>query len=131
VRRKFIYSLDGDEGAAFPRTSIPVEATDSERHISVPFNQMFLFPQGPMSYFPESVKDMIAQLLSSLRQLVKHIEVLATEEEIIQYLNLQQPILLASDGGAIPGRASYGWMLQIGTTPIAKGKCQRQRTNIW
>jgi hypothetical protein len=30
--------------------------------------------------------------------------------------------LIASDGGAIPGRASYGWILQIGPTQIAKGK---------
>jgi hypothetical protein len=47
---------------------------------------------------------------------------MATEEEITRCLDLQQPILLASNGGAILGRASYGWILQIGTTQIAKGK---------
>jgi hypothetical protein len=123
VRRKFIYSLEGEEGVAFPRTSIPVDATISERHISVPFSQMFPFPHATIPNFPESVKDMIAQLPPSLvKQLVKHVEVLATEDETVQYVDQQQPILLASNGGAIPGRASYGWILQIGTTPIAKGK---------
>jgi hypothetical protein len=29
---------------------------------------------------------------------------------------------MASDGGAIPGRASYGWIIQMGTTKLAKGK---------
>jgi hypothetical protein len=47
---------------------------------------------------------------------------MAREEEMASYIQLQQPILLASDGGAIPGRASYGWIIQIGSKQIAKGK---------
>jgi hypothetical protein len=40
-----------------------------------------------------------------------------------QCLNQQQPIGLACDGGACPGKASYyGWILQIGDTEIVKGK---------
>jgi hypothetical protein len=64
---------------------------------------------------------MIGQLLPSLRRLMVNVEVLATEEVITHCLDLQQPIWLASDGGAIPRRASFGWILQIGNTPIAKG----------
>jgi hypothetical protein len=37
-------------------------------------------------------------------------------------LDQQQTIRVASDGGAYPGRASFGCILQIGETEIAKGK---------
>jgi hypothetical protein len=40
----------------------------------------------------------------------------------MQCLQAKQIIRIASDGGAIPGRASYGWIIQIGATPIVKGK---------
>ncbi len=65
---------------------------------------------------------MICQLPSRLRSLVEHVEQLATDEEITQCLEANQIIRIASDGGAIPGRASYGWIIQIGSTEIAKGK---------
>jgi hypothetical protein len=65
---------------------------------------------------------MIEQLPASLHSLVEHVEVLASERIIMNLLSEQQPIRLASDGSAIPGRASYGWILQIGAIPIAKGK---------
>jgi hypothetical protein len=47
---------------------------------------------------------------------------LASKETIINCFASQQPVYLASDGGAIPGWASYGWILQLGTTQIARGK---------
>jgi hypothetical protein len=45
-------------------------------------------------------------------------------------LGKTQPILLASNGGAIPGRVLYGWMLQIGNTQIVKGKRKNKWHNI-
>jgi hypothetical protein len=123
VRRKFIYSLVGKEVTDFPRTNFPVEAAISDRHISVPFTQMFPFPAyATTPTQPEMVKDMIEQLPSSLHHLLKNVEVLVSKAEIVQQLDQQQSILLARDGTAIPGRASYGWIRQIGTTQIAKGK---------
>jgi hypothetical protein len=65
---------------------------------------------------------MIQQLPPSLKSLVEHREVLASKEDTNRCLEQQQQIYLASDGGAIPGQASYGWILQIGDTQIAKGK---------
>jgi hypothetical protein len=65
---------------------------------------------------------MIKELHPSLQALVKHVERLATDTEIETCLAAKQIICIASDGGAIPGRASYGWIIQIGQTPIAKGK---------
>jgi hypothetical protein len=105
-----------------PHESFPVKAIATTRHFSVPSTQMFLFPRSPTIHYPETVNGMICQLPPSLQHLVNNIKVLVTEEEITRYLNLQQPILLASDGCAIPGRASYGWILQIGSMQIAKGK---------
>jgi hypothetical protein len=65
---------------------------------------------------------MVQQLPLSLERLVEQVEVLASQEEISLCLQRQQQIYLASDGGAIPGRASYGWIIQIGKTKTAKGK---------
>jgi hypothetical protein len=47
---------------------------------------------------------------------------MAPEETIEQCLQQQEPIYIASVGGAIPGRASFKWILQIGSIKIAKGK---------
>jgi hypothetical protein len=65
---------------------------------------------------------MILQLHRSLQTLVRTVERVATEEELLQCIASRQIIRIASGGGAISGRASYGWILQIGNTPIAKGK---------
>jgi hypothetical protein len=70
-----------------------------------------------------SMKDMIRQLPASLQQLsLDNIEVMVLEYNITRCIHLQQPIRLASNGGVIPGRASYGWILQIGNAQVAKGK---------
>jgi exonuclease III len=122
VRRKFRYEKDGAATPTIPRESIPVEATETMRHYIVPFTQMFPFPVYPVLNSPETITHRIMQLTPSIQKLVENVERLVTETVITRCLDLQQPILLASDGGAIPGRASYGWVLQIGTTLIAKGK---------
>jgi hypothetical protein len=122
IRRKFLYSKEGEAATLLPHDSFPVEATETDQHFSVPFNQMFVFPQSQIPCHPESVKDMIRQLPNSLRQLVTNVTVMASKAATTRYLQLQQPIFLASDGGAIPGRASYGWIIQIGEHQIARGK---------
>jgi hypothetical protein len=47
---------------------------------------------------------------------------MASERDITQCLTQQQPIFITSDDSAISGRASDGWIIQIGTTQIAKRK---------
>jgi hypothetical protein len=122
ISRKFLYSKEGEAATLLPHDSFPMEATGTDQHFSVPFTQMFAFPQAQIPCHPESVKDMIRQLPNSLQQLVTNVTVMASEAATTIYLQLQQPIFLASDGGAIPGRASYGWIIQIGEHQIAKGK---------
>jgi hypothetical protein len=65
---------------------------------------------------------MIRQLHPSLKSLVQTVEQLATEAKIINVIESKQTIRITSNRGAIPGRASYGWILQIGDIQIAKGK---------
>ncbi len=65
---------------------------------------------------------MIRQLHPSLKQLVQNVDQIATEADLLQSIASKETIRIASDGGAIPGRASYGWVIQIGDTQIAKGK---------
>jgi hypothetical protein len=65
---------------------------------------------------------MIRQLHPSLKQLVQNVDRIATEADLLQSIASKETIRIASDGGAIPGRASYGWVIQIGDTQIAKGK---------
>jgi hypothetical protein len=97
-----------------------VEATTSLSHYGVSFQQIFHFPTNEEERYPESISDMIKQLPESLQRLVDNIETLVTETEATQCLQLQQPIRLEGKGG-YPGRASYGWILQIGDTKIAQG----------
>ena len=44
------------------------------------------------------------------------------EPQMAAALATPLPILLASDGGAVPGRGSFGWVLQVGSTILARGK---------
>jgi hypothetical protein len=46
------------------------------------------------------------------------VETLSADPELTQILQADQILRL----GAIPRRESYGWIIQIGNTPIAKGK---------
>jgi hypothetical protein len=61
------------------------------------------------------------QLPESIQRLVNNVELMATETEVKWCLDNQQPLRLASGGGAYPGRASYGWIIQLGDSPVAKG----------
>ena len=122
VRRKFQFARRGTIVPCVPEESIPVDVTATATHQQVAFSQMFPLPSRPEILPATNIKEMIDQLPKSLQQLVNHIETMASEEDVNRCLQLQHPIYLASDGGAIPGRASYGWILQIGDTKIARGK---------
>jgi hypothetical protein len=54
--------------------------------------------------------------------LVQNVEQLVSEEIIQQCLERQEILYIASNSGAIPSRTSFGWIIQLGTTQIAKGK---------
>jgi hypothetical protein len=122
VRRKFRYFKEGTETPEIPTLSIPVEAEESATHFLVPYTQMFVFPRKTYPNCPDTIRHRINQLPTSLKQLVDNVEVLASDEAIQECFDAQQHIRLASDGGAIPGRASFGWILQVGDVQIAKGK---------
>jgi hypothetical protein len=105
-----------------PNEYIPVEPERNQNHYQVLFHQIFPFPHETTKHYPEKVANMISQLHPSLWDLVGHIKSPATEQEFTTSLEANQIICIASDGGAIPGRVSYGWKIQIGNTPIAKEK---------
>jgi hypothetical protein len=122
VRRNLLFMPCSTQVTDLPCDSIPVEPLKSAQHYQVNYNQIFPYPHQPTKCAPERIWDMIRQLPPSLRNLVQHVQSLATEQEIETCLQANQTIRIASDGGAIPGRASYGWILQIGAIQIAKGK---------
>jgi hypothetical protein len=99
-----------------------VEPKSTPRDYQVPFAQIFPFPQELIAPEPEMVPQMINDLPPSLKALLTNVKPLATPHEIQQSLDSNHIIRMAINGGAIPGRASYGWILQIGNTPITKGK---------
>jgi hypothetical protein len=105
-----------------PQEKFPIEPIHHPDHFSVPYNQIYPWPTPTLVPPPTTIQEMTAQLPDSLRHLVAHTEALATIYTAIHCLNLKQPIRLACDGGAFPGRASYGWILQIGDTKIFRGK---------
>jgi hypothetical protein len=88
----------------------------------VQFKEIFTFPKQDYGHTPEFLYHCIQELPDSLHQLLTHVDRLVPMQTIEACLARQEPIYLASDGGAIPGQASFGWILQIGTTQIAKAK---------
>jgi hypothetical protein len=102
-----------------------VAATIYPRLIGVPFHQIFRFLTSSEQLYPESLFDRINQELESIQQLLDHVEEMVTKTVATQNLDLQQPIRVASDSGAFPGRSSYGWIIQIGKTKVARERDQR------
>jgi hypothetical protein len=87
------------------------------------------FPQEPPNFDPEIVRQMIRLLPPSLKSLVENVEYIATVDTIMQCLQSKQIIHTTSDGGAIPGRASYmdGSSKSAGH-PLQKGKVPHKAT---
>jgi hypothetical protein len=108
VRRQFRFSREGNASPQMPTASFPIKATKYPLHLGVPFHQIFPFPITPVIPTPGTIGEMKTQLPKSLFRLVEHTESLTNIPTALHCLNLQQPIRLACDGGAYPGRASYG-----------------------
>jgi hypothetical protein len=102
---------EGQVTLKIPCEYFPVELTHNTQHTNVSFYQIFPFPQEPPDYNPEKVHQMIRLLLPSLKSLLENVERLATNDTIMQCLQSKQIMRIASDGGAIPGRASFGWII--------------------
>ena len=119
---EFFFACIGTIVPSIPKDSFPVDVTSMTTHQRVAFTQMSPFPTVTELLPTTTVSQLIEQVPPSLQQLVKHVHTMAHDGEIHRWLELQQPIYLTSDGSAIPGRASYGWILQIGSMKIARGK---------
>ena len=122
LRRQFHFATEGTDVNQLPMQCFPVEAILHSRHISVSFHQIYPFPSRPAGNRPENLCHFRMELHSSLQRLVDHAELLVSEERVSHGLSQNQPLRLASDGGAFPGRASFGWVIQLGNTRIARGK---------
>jgi predicted transcriptional regulator len=103
-----------------PHNSFPVEPSTTNNHYVVPFNQIFRFITNLLEPHPENISDMIKQSPTGIQRLMDNMEILESEIEVTKRLTGQQPICLASNGGAYLGKASYSWILQIGDSPVAK-----------
>jgi hypothetical protein len=121
-RRHALFEQEGTPVEETSHNCFPVEALSGAHHLQVQFKEVFPFPKQDYGHDPEFFRHRIQELPESLRQLLTHVERLATKETIKACLDRHRPIYLASDGGAIPGHASFGWIIQIGTTKIAKAK---------
>jgi hypothetical protein len=53
---------------------------------------------------------------------LQDIDLAMTEQALAKLLEMPTPIYLTSDGGAVPGKGSFGWVIQVGDTIIACGK---------
>jgi hypothetical protein len=94
--------------------AIPVR-TRNGRQQQIPFTQLYPFPRPMIEHGePETVRHMIRHLHPSLKSLVQTVEQLATKAEIVNVIASRKFILIPSNSGAIPGRALYAWILQIG-----------------
>ena len=58
-----------------------------------------------------SIHDRILELQESHQQLLQGLDLVVSEQELAKIVAEQVPMLLALDGGAVPGRGSYGWVL--------------------
>jgi hypothetical protein len=71
---------------------------------------------------PDSIYDRIAKQPTSHQELLQNVELSMDKNELATTLAEKAPVWLASDGGAVPGRGSYGWVLRVGQRIIARGK---------
>jgi hypothetical protein len=108
--------------AKTPQNCFPVTAASGIQYLQVQLKELFPFPRCDYGHATEFIHLCIQALPNSLQQLPHHVERLVPEETIDSCFSRKEPIYLARDGGAIPGQASFGWFLQIGTAQIAKGK---------
>jgi hypothetical protein len=70
----------------------------------------------------DSIYDLIVAQPTSRQEFHQNIESSINKTAIADLLASLAPILLASDGGSVPGWGSLGWVFQVGNHIIARGK---------
>jgi hypothetical protein len=85
-------------------------------------NETFLTPTIVSEATPTTLQDWIRLQPQSHQELLQEVELAADKNTITELLANPAPILLASNGGAVPGRGLFGWVLQMGNQIIARGK---------
>jgi hypothetical protein len=83
IRQQFRFHLEGQVTLEIPRDHFPVEPIHNTHHTTVPFNQIFPFPQEPPNYLPETERQMIQLLPPNLKSLVENVERLTTDPVIM------------------------------------------------
>jgi hypothetical protein len=122
TRRTTRYALQGERVTTIPLTSQPVEVDTTKDGYVIQGIETFLAHPPVSEATPATLQDWIRLQPQSHQELLQEVELAADETEIAELLAKPAPILLASDGGAVPGRGSFGWVLQIGSQIIARGK---------
>ncbi len=124
-RRDNQYTEHGAETEELPSTSYPVTAIHRANSFEVQRVEFFTIPSSEPDV-PSTLIKQIAQLPDSLSQLLDDTEMLVSETDIGEALSKNETLYLASDGGAATNKGSYGWVLQVGLLPIARGKGRAQ-----
>ena len=120
-RRDNQYAAEGVEIDTLPTNCHPVTATTRDNGIEVQRVEFFTMHTAEQES-SQTLSAQIAQLPESLSQLLQDVTILIPEEDIATALSSSETLYLASDGGAVTNKGSYGWVLQAGPLPIAKGK---------
>jgi hypothetical protein len=122
TRRHYRYTPTNDPPRSLPPQSYPVSVSYKGQNFDVNREDMSAPPSIPPVLIPESIFDLIAVQHPSHQELLQDIDISITDIELLTLLSTSAPILLASDGGAVPGRGSFGWVVQVGDRIIARGK---------
>jgi hypothetical protein len=85
-----------------------------------------IFPTSLIAAAPayETIYDRIAAQPQSHQDLLQDVELAIDEAAMEELLSTPSPILMASNGGVVPGHGSFGWVIKLGASIIARGKGQ-------
>ena len=122
TRRHRSYCMSGNRVQTIPLNSTPVGIRHKRQEVQLLLEDQFTAATVAREREPVSLEELIADQHPSHWDLLQGVELTLPESELGALLESTSPIMLASDGGAVPGRGSYGWVLQIGKTIIARGK---------
>jgi hypothetical protein len=108
TRRHTRYNPTNARVTEIPIWSQPVSVSHSRHALEIPHDKIFLQPCRPFVRNHDSIFDRIASQTTSHRELLQDVELAVDETTLANMLTTQSCILLASDGGAVPGRGSFG-----------------------
>jgi hypothetical protein len=122
TRRNKRFGRTANHVFAVPPHSQPIAVQHKGQALETKQEDHFRSPTTAPIPSYDSIFDRITTQPVAHQEILQDIE-LAIDEQMLQEL-LAQPsaIRLASDGGAVPGRGSFGWIIQAGNTIIARGK---------